>query len=267
MRRILFFVLLCVCAPVVFVHLVSAQVIQGIVIKESSFDPQTKTVKLTFINDRPRDLTAYHYCISVQSTDPDSNRRDCVLIDTADYTNRWNADLRRRPYLAKFDRADACSNPNCNPVHPGQERVITTEVGGNRVFSATVTIDMVAWDDQTYQGSSKQLQVLINDRKTSMNTHLMVAKTIREALELPEPLMMDHVLQTIEREHKDSEFPKNVDLMVVLGELRQPNREKGDLNEGAPEKPREFLKLSLPFHEFVAAEFAKQLNFRPAGEQ
>jgi len=55
--------------------------IHGIKIKQSAFDGTTMTLSLTFINDRAADVTAYHYCSKLISTDPKQTREQCVLID------------------------------------------------------------------------------------------------------------------------------------------------------------------------------------------
>src|SRR6266704_3441018 len=44
-----------------------ASTIKGIKITESGFDPETKTLKLAFMNDSAADITAYHYCFTILS--------------------------------------------------------------------------------------------------------------------------------------------------------------------------------------------------------
>ena len=48
--------------------------IHGLKIKGPAFDATTMTLSLTFINDRAADVTAYHYCFKVISTDPKQTR-------------------------------------------------------------------------------------------------------------------------------------------------------------------------------------------------
>src|SRR2546421_11300610 len=68
--------------------------IKGVKIKKSTFDPQTKKVELVFINDRAADITAYHYCLIVESTDPEMSRRECELIDTLSSVLDWKANTK-----------------------------------------------------------------------------------------------------------------------------------------------------------------------------
>src|ERR1043165_6776906 len=71
--------------------------IHGIKIKQSAFDGTTMTLSLTFINDRAADVTAYHYCSKLISTDPKQTREQCVLIDALTPVLEVQADKRARP--------------------------------------------------------------------------------------------------------------------------------------------------------------------------
>src|SRR5262245_13419491 len=76
--------------------------IHGIKIKESGFDAQAKTLSLTFINDRAADITAYHYCFTVLSTDSRQTRQQCEVIDALTAFLEMQADKKARPWLPEM---------------------------------------------------------------------------------------------------------------------------------------------------------------------
>src|SRR5437016_8505656 len=112
--------------------------INGIVSKESSFDPQTKTVSLSVINDRSAEVSAYHYCINIVSTNKDVAKQECYMIDAADYVIYWRAQSKLDPQLEKAtSMRNSCYE--C-PVSPGEERIIQKRVAYSGVTYASIVV-------------------------------------------------------------------------------------------------------------------------------
>src|SRR5437588_10677975 len=138
--------------PLMFLFLAAAAFgqtsdISGIKIKQSDFDAQAKTLSLTFINDRAADITAYHYCFTVQSTDYYGQiRQECRLIDTRTAKLEMKAAKKARPWLPEMTSLA----PSENVVHPGQERRIEERIWySGTIVGGSISIDAVAWADDT----------------------------------------------------------------------------------------------------------------------
>jgi len=240
--------------------------INGIVSKESSFDPQTKTVSLSFINDRSAEMSAYHYCINIISTNKEVGKQECSLVDAADYVIYWRAQVKADPALEKASSMrNSCSM--C-PVSPGEERIIQKQVAYSGVTYASIIVDFVAWFDQTWQGAPSQLTRLIALRTESIKSQQFISATIRNALASGhEPSMLEKVLTALQKEYDaSSDIMRRKDLDWAIDRLRDPEGHhsgKADAHQHA----RDFLERQLPYHDSLAAEFEKLIIFKKAGEQ
>jgi hypothetical protein len=112
----------------------------GIKIKESSFDPQTHIVKLVFINDSVSDITAYGYELSATNKSPEEPSHDSWT--QKDELGPWidhRIERRYRPWMP-------LEWPDHHPIHPGESREISREMGP-AVVHAEIRINMVAYAD------------------------------------------------------------------------------------------------------------------------
>lgn len=242
------------------------QPINGIVIKESSFDPQTKNVSLKFINDRSAEISAYHYCINIVSTNKDVGKQECYLIDAADFVINWKAQLKLNPMMEKASSMrNACDQ--C-PVSPGEERVIEKEVAYSGVTYASIVVDFVAWFDQTWQGDPLQFARLIDFRTVSIKNQQFISATIKNVLASgKEVSMLDTVLTALQKEYDaTSDGMRQKDLGWAMRRLRDPERYHSGKAD-AHQHPREFLERQIPYHDSLAAEFEKQIIFKKAEGQ
>lgn len=242
--------------------------IHGLKIKESGLDGTTMTLSLTFINDRTADITAYHYCFKVISTDPKQTREQCELIDALTPVLEVQAEKRARPSL-NF----ALLGPSQNVVHPGEERRIEERIGYNHtILGGSISIDAVAWSDDTFEGSA---QSIIAERTAELQERQFVSRTVKESLSGSQEPMVASVIAVLQQEQqeasKDACLPcqekRTYVLMYAILHLQQPKRHMGDTKEFVPDNQREFLKQFLVRHDSFSEEQAKHVSLRKADEQ
>ena len=260
-------------------HGQASATVKGINIKKSIFDFQTKNVELVFINDRAADITAYHYCLNIESTDPKISRRECELIDTLSAVLDWKAETKDSPETMVNTLADLCSMPECNVVRPGQERTIGKHVGYRGVFNATVVIDLVCWSDNTFDGEPAQLQALIAERLAQIQVHQFAASTIKDALaNRSEATLVATAIQALRVEqartpvvkisdNADDRATRKFAIGVVIDSLRKPESNRGNSAEYVPENQREFLNVRAKYHDYLAGELAKTISLQEVGDQ
>lgn len=252
--------------------------ITGIKIKKSTFDSQTKKVELDFVNDRAADITAYHYCLNVESTDPKISGRECALIDTLSAVLDWKANMKDSRDMVN-SLSNLCSMPQCNVVHPGQERTIGKHIGYRGVFNVTVVIDLVSWSDNTFDGEAAQMQALIAERSAQLQVHRFAANTIKDVLaNQPEPMLVTSAIVALQMEQERTPIVKisdNTDrrtmrkdaIGLVIDSLRKPESSKGSAAKYVPENQREFLNGRAQYHDYLAEEFAKNISLQRVGGQ
>lgn len=243
--------------------------IHGIKLKESGLDGTTMTLSLTFINDRAADVTAYHYCFKVISTDPKQTREQCQLIDALTAVLEMQAARKARPSLPEI----TLSGPDENFVHPGEERRIEERIGYNHtILGGSMSIDAVAWSDDTFEGSA---QSIIAERTAELQERQFVSRTIKDSLSGSQEPMVTSVIAVLQQEQKEAgkdaclpcQEKRTHVLMDAIFHLQQPKRHLGDTKEFVPDNQREFLRQFLVRHDSLSEEHAKHVSLRKADEQ
>jgi hypothetical protein len=243
--------------------------IHGLKIKQSGLDGTTMTLSLTFTNDRAADVTAYHYCFKVISTDPKQTREQCKLIDALTRVLEMQADRKARPWLPEI----TLLGPSDNVVHPGEERRIEEQIGYNHtILGGSISIDAVAWSDDTFEGSANSI---IAERTAELQERQFVSRTVKESLLGSQAPMVTSVIAVLQQEQqeasKDACLPcqekRTYVLMDAILHLQQPKRHIGDTKEFVPDNQREFLKQFLVRHESFSEEQAKHVSLRKADAQ
>ncbi|HKF23136.1 MAG TPA: hypothetical protein VKE93_16295 [Candidatus Angelobacter sp.] len=243
--------------------------IQGIKIKDSGFDGRTRTVSLTFINDRAADITAYDYCFTVFSTDSKQTREQCSLIDALTSVLEMRAARKARPLLPEI----TLLGPGHNVVHPGEERRIEEYIGYNgTIVSGSIHIDAVAWSDSTVEGSA---QSIIAARTAELQERRFVSRTIKNALSDGQEPALTSVIAALQQEQQEAgkdgclacQEKRTHVLMQAIYALQQPNRHMGDTREFVPDNQREFLEQLLARHDSLSEEHAKHVSLRKVDQQ
>lgn len=243
--------------------------IHGLKIKESGFDAKTKTLSLTLINDRAADITAYHYCFTVLSTDSKQTRKQCKLIDALTSVLEMKAARQARPSLPEI----TLIGPSQNLVHPGEERRIEEQIGYNgTIVSGSISIDAVAWSDDTFEGAA---QFIIAERTAELQERQFVSRTIKDSLLGSQEPMVTSVIAVLQREQQDvskdaclaCQEKRTHVLMNAIYHLQQPERHLGSTKEFVPDNQREFLRQFLFRHDSFSEEHAKHVSLRKADEQ
>jgi hypothetical protein len=255
-------------APLFFCALAACQ-IHGIVIKETSFDPTTKIVKLSFINDRAADITAYHYSVNVQSTEPSQSGKDTTsLVDSLMSVLEWNAYIKGRPWLPKEDPSPT---PGTNFIHPGQTRTIELNIGYNStIVSGVLSVDCVVWSDNVYEGSAEEMQAIVDTRSAYIEERQFAAKTMQDTLAkalnsalVSTALAMLKIRKAEVDNYPNSsiKFARQLALISVMDDLETPK--SPHLLGGQ----REFLIRASDRHDVFAAEASKHISLYRAGGQ
>lgn len=224
-------------------------------------------MSLTFINDREADITAYNYCFTVVSTDPNQTREQCRVVDAMTVVLYEQAARNLRPMLNFKPICDDCSF-----IHPGDERNIKEGIGYNdTIYRGSIRIAAVAWSDDTFEGDS---QPIITERTAELKEREFVSTTVRKALSNG-PLMVISAIADLQQEQKEADKDRcNACASKRLGvignairDLQQPKRYLGNTREYVPDNQREFLEQFLVRHEALSAEHAKHVSPRNAEQQ
>ena len=240
--------------------------LKGIKITESGFDPETKTLKLAFMNDRAADITAYHYCFMIMSANPEIAGEQCKLIDALKSVLTMRAE--------KWNPAIKLVGPDGNFVHPGEIREIIERIGWNdSIYSGSIYIDEVAWSDGTFEGPG---QFIIAERTAELREREFVSKTIRGALSSGlGPELVASVISTLQTAlRQEEQHPQKDDwgkraevLYDAIHHLEQPERHKGNTEKFIPANQSEFLSQFLLRHDSFSQEASKHVSLRKADVQ
>lgn len=153
--------------------------VSGIRIKESGFDPQSRKLKLVFINDSAADITAWVSCIRKQAeTSPDPGPCEIRPVD-ASYSSVTNyVDERDRPWMAGhwpvFEGSDV--------IRPGQEHSLeVSEIGVPVVVDAHMDIIALVFSDGTTSSANipeaaEALRNIVQGRRDQLIMHQKVAR-------------------------------------------------------------------------------------------
>jgi hypothetical protein len=246
--------------------------IHGIKIKQSGFDGTTMTLSLTFINDRAADVTAYHYCYKAIAADPKRTSEHCELIDALTAVLEMAADKRARPWLPEITEL----SPRWNVVHPGQGRRIEERIPWSGIFiSGSMSIDAVAWSDDTFEGSAAQ--IIIAERTAELQERQFVSMTISDTLSGSREPMVTSAIEIFQQELQKSrarndacspcQEKREYVLMDAILHLQQPERHKGKTKEFVPDNQREFLQQFQVRYDSFSEEQAKHVPLRKADGQ
>jgi hypothetical protein len=245
--------------------------IHGIKIKESGFDGQTMTLSLTFINDRAADVIAYHYCFKAIAADPKQTSEHCEVVDALTHVLEDAADRRARPWLPEI----TSRSPRDNVVHPGQERRIEQGIAWRGVIGGSMSIDAVAWSDDTFEGPAAQ--IIIAERTAEIQERQFVSRTISDSLSGSREPMVAYAIGIFQQELQKSRATNDVCspcqekreyvLMDAILHLQQPERHMGKTKEFVPDNQREFLKQFQVRYDSFSEEQAKHVNLRKADAQ
>jgi hypothetical protein len=244
--------------------------IHGIKIKQSGFDGTTMTLSLTFINDRAADVTAYHYCYKAIATDPKRTSEHCEVVDALTHVLEDAADRRARPWLPEITSL----SPRDNVVHPGQERRIEQGIGWRGVIGGSMSIDAVAWSDDTFEGSAESI---IAERTAELQERQFVSRTISDTLSGSREPMVAYAIEIFQQKLQESrarndacspcQEKRDYVLMDAILHLQQPERHKGKTKEFVPDNQREFLQQFQVRYGSFSEEQAKHVNLRKADAQ
>src|SRR6185312_16107003 len=244
--------------------------IHRIKIKQSGFDGTTMTLSLTFINDRAADVTAYHYCYKAIAADPRQTSEQCEVVDALTHVLEMAADRRARPWLPEI----TFSAPDENVVHPGQERRIEQRIAWSGVIGGSISIDAVAWSDDTFEGS---VESIIAERTEELQERQFVSRTISGTLSGSREPIVAYAIEIFQQELQKSrakndachscQEKREYVLMDAILHLQQPERHKGKTKEFVPANQREFLQQFQAWYDSFSEEQAKHINLRKADEQ
>jgi hypothetical protein len=244
--------------------------IHGIKIKQSGFDGKTMTLSLTFINDRAADVTAYHYCFKAIAADPKQTSEHCEVVDALTHVLEDAADRRARPWLPEITSL----SPRDNVVHPGQERRIEQGIAWSGVIGGSMSIDAVAWSDDTFEGAAESI---IAERTAEIQERQFVSRTISDTLSGSREPMVAYAIGILQQGLQESRASRaacspcreriEYVLMDAIFHLQQPERHKGNDKEFVPANQREFLKQFQVRYDSFSEEQAKHVNLRKADAQ
>jgi hypothetical protein len=120
----------------------SSTAIKGVRVLSSTFDPQTRTVKVIFINDSPADITAYGVFLEKSYQ---NNQRAAWTGGAA-----WGRDFVRPAAHQPIDTKQGARPRSNQPIHPGQTAEESSDLSGEKdLVDASMRIDMVAYSDGT----------------------------------------------------------------------------------------------------------------------
>jgi hypothetical protein len=244
--------------------------IHGLKIKESGFDATTMTLSLTSINGRAADVTAYRYCFKAIASDPKRTSEQCELIDALTPILEMAADKKARPGLNYTE-----TGPRENAVHPGQGRRIEERIPYSGIIGGSMSIDAVAWSDDTFEGPAAQS--IIDERTAELQERQFVSRTISDTLSGSREPMVASAIEIFQqalqesRARNDACFPCRIKreyvLMDAILHLQQPERHKGKTKEFVPDNQREFLQQFQVRYDSFSEEQAKHVNLRKADAQ
>ena len=176
--------------------------IKGINVKGSSFDPQTKILKLVFINGSAADITAWVSCVR-KRTEPPQELNTCIMrsVDAPFFLTQFYVEERKRPWLA----GHWGTSEGSDVIHPGQEHAMEqTENQFPEVVNASMEIvalvfsDGTAWCANTPE-AKEALREIVENRHNQLIMHQKVVEIASRVLSNPND---DHPADTMIAELK-----------------------------------------------------------------
>jgi len=250
----------------------TAPALHGIKVLESGFDPETKTLKLVFLNDRAADITAYHYCYMIQSANPRVAGEQCQLVDALD------AVLTMR--VEKWPPGTKLLGPAASFIHPGEKREIEEQIGWNdSIYGGSIYVDEVAWSDSAVEGPG---QFIVAERTAELKEREFVSNTVKDALAGGlEPMLMASIITTLketlqqerqhgyEKDHCDACAGERLTVLVdAIYSLEHPGRYSGRSDDKfVPANQSEFLNQFLIRHQSFSEETSKHVSLRKVDAQ
>jgi len=229
----------------------STSTLKGIRIKGSSFDPQSYTVKLAFINDSVSDITAWGYCVLTDNSTPGKPEHGyCTMIDPAYTVIDHKIEVKKRPFLPEPD----C--PMCRFLHPGQEHVLSFDLSQfPEIAAARIEINLIAYSDGSAEilpgrHGKYALKQLTDSRRQMLEVD-------RKVVEIGKQVLSDsnnqHPVAAMIRE-----LAKDSRMAGILEWLKKPEWHKGNEREYVPENEREYLAGFVAEHEVWVAMLVQQ---------
>ena len=162
--------------------------INGIRIKESGFDSQTRKLKLVFINDSPADVTAWVSCIRKQTeSSPDLGPCQIRPVDASHSIAEHYVDERDRPWMA----GHWATHEGSDVIRPGQEHILEeSEIGIPVVVDARMEIVAIVLSDGTVSCANipeakEALRNIVRGRRDQLIMHQRVAEIAAKILDDP----------------------------------------------------------------------------------
>ena len=164
--------------------------------------------------------------------------------------------------------------PTGNAVHRGQGRRIEERIPYSGVIGGSMSIDAVAWSDDTFEGPAAQ--IIIDERTAELQERQFVSRTISDTLLGNRPTVAS-AIEIFQQQLQESrakndacspcQEKREYVLMDAILHLQQPERHKGNTKEFVPDNQREFLQQFQVRHDSFSEEQAKHVNLRKAGAQ
>jgi hypothetical protein len=239
-----------------------APTINGIKILESGYDPATKEVKLVFMNDRAADITAFHYNIYTYKAGSAQPGRASSFTDALPAVLSWQQDRKDGLQTAEeIPSAPPGRGDTHHFIHPGQKREITKTIDYDGVVGGTVTVDLVVWSDNTYQGNNEQLQGLIAQRSEIEQAWRFIVRTAKA--ELAHASDVAAARNVLEGEGQRAAEDKSVDPRLAFYRSVEINGVAATLAEAQGDPRTTLTRLASRYHT-LAASLNSGLSLREA---
>jgi hypothetical protein len=236
----------------VAVHGQSASTIHGIkVTSPSTFDAQTRTVKLTFMNDSPANITAWGYCVSGQNAPGQTvSHNFCTLVDPLVTVIWYKIESTKRPFLPEPD----C--PMCRLVHPGQEMTLSASFPPDTV-DARIDVTLIAFEGGSVEATPQaadasevsELNQLTANRKAGLKYRMIWIDMGNRILADPND---QHPAATM-----IGKLASDPAMADMLRQFKRPEHNQGNDREFIPENERDYLQQFVAEQRIWAAELAK----------
>jgi len=224
----------------------------GIKIKESSFDPQTRTVTLAFINDSVSDITAWAYCVRTQNAAVGKPEHGyCTTIDPLSVVIDYKIEAQKRPRLLEPD----C--PMCRLIHPGQQHVLSFAYPQfTEIVSAKIEIVLVAYSDGSVEVAPEQEgNTAVGELTARRQQELEVSQTV---LGMGQRILADsgnpHPAAAMIEQLKTAGDSR---LAGITESFKKPEKHQGNDREFIPNAEREYLTGFVAEQQVRAAMYSR----------